>query len=221
MKKELIYKAKMDDVLASLKESIFYNFNSHKLGIIEKVNAAQMTATIKLVYKVEQDANTVTHPLLVNCPLHMPVSDAGGLQIPMNAGDTCLVLFNDNDIDTWFTTGETDTLPSTTRLHNINDGIALVGVKSLSNVITDYSTTRTKLNYQETSITLDDLVDIKNEQSNMKAVFQTIIDAITKIKGYTDLPVAPNTAVAASPMSAVLTDADIQAISDEINKLLK
>jgi hypothetical protein len=221
MKKELIYKAKMDDVLSSLKESIFYNFNSHKLGIIEKVNAAQMTATIKLVYKVEQDTDTVTHPLLVNCPLHMPVSDTGGLQIPINTGDTCLVLFNDNDIDTWFTTGEADTLPSTTRLHNINDGIALVGVKSLSNVIPDYSTTRTKLNYQQTSITLDDLVEIKNEQSNMKAVLQTIVDAITKIQGYTDLPVAPNAGAAASPMSAVLASADIQAITDEINKLLK
>jgi len=221
MKKELIYNAKMDDVLASLKESIFYNFNSHKLGIIEKVNAAQMTATIKLVYKVEQGVDTVTHPLLVNCPLHMPVSDTGGLQIPINAGDTCLVLFNDNDIDTWFTTGEADTLPSTTRLHNINDGIALVGVKSLSNVIPDYSTARTKLNYQETSITLDDLVEIKNEQSNMKAILQTIVDAITKIQGYTDLPVAPNAGAAASPMSAVLAPADIQAITDEINKLLK
>jgi hypothetical protein len=217
MKKELIYKAKMDDVLASLKESIFYNFNSHKLGIIEKVNAAQMTATIKLVYKVEQDTDTVTHPLLVNCPLHMPVSDSGGLQIPINAGDTCLVLFNDNDIDTWFTTGEADTLPSTTRLHNINDGIALVGVKSLSNVIPDYSTTRTKLNYQQTSITLDDLVEIKNEQSNMKAVLQTIVDVLTNVQKYPGGQPAP--AMAASPNP--VTPNDIQAITDEINKLLK
>ncbi len=208
MKKELIYKAKMDDVLASLKESIFYNFNSHKLGIIEKVNAAQMTATIKLVYKVEQDTDTVTHPLLVNCPLHMPVSDSGGLQIPINAGDTCLVLFNDNDIDTWFTTGEADTLPNTTRLHNINDGIALVGVKSLSNVIPDYSTARTKLNYQDTSLTLDDKVDLKNAETTLKTLLTQVVTVLNTLKGQ-----------GGSSGAGIVIDPS--SITEEINKLLK
>lgn len=63
----------------------------------------------------------------------VPVVFPGGgghlLTFPIQAGDDCLVVFAERSIDHWWQLGGTQT-PSDWRMHDINDGFALVGVRS-------------------------------------------------------------------------------------------
>jgi hypothetical protein len=210
MPKELIYKPELPDVLDALKQNILYGFNSQKIGIIEKFDATTMTAAIQLVDKVSQGDNLVARALLVNCPVEMPIASQGGLTIPIVQGDSCLVSFNDTDIDNWYNTGSTDSEPNTLRMHNINDGIARVGIKNKANVLTDYSAEHTKLSYLDTSLILDNLVELKNSQTDLKAVLEKVTNAFTALVGQGGASGAP-----------IVLPTEIAAITTEINKLLK
>jgi hypothetical protein len=53
--------------------------------------------------------------------------------MPIQSGDTCLVLFCDRDLDNWFESGQITTLNSN-RVHDLSDGVALVGIRHKQNV---------------------------------------------------------------------------------------
>jgi hypothetical protein len=57
--------------------------------------------------------------------------------MPIAAGDQCLVLFSDRNIDSWFKTGG-EAAPFDARCHDISDGIALVGVNALPSTMQAY-----------------------------------------------------------------------------------
>lgn len=70
-----------------------------------------------------------TPPLLTN----VPVIFFGGFTYNINVGDECIVIFADTSTDGWWQTGDVSN-PITGRRHDLSDGFALVGVRSLPNV---------------------------------------------------------------------------------------
>ena len=86
----------------------------------------------------------VDYPFLADCPVIALGGGNGALTFPITTGDDCLVFFNDRDIDSWFS-GSSTSAPATLRLHSFSDGIILVGLRSLNNVLVNYSGSNVEL----------------------------------------------------------------------------
>ena len=132
-------------ILNGLKAEVMSGLNCHQVGRIESYNVATQTATVsitmkRVVFNKEQtlngqlqlQSNLVDYPILVDCPVFVLFGGGARLTMPIQAGDTCLVLFGDRDIDNWFAAGTTQA-PNSARTHRLSDGFALVGYRHQQN----------------------------------------------------------------------------------------
>lgn len=130
---------------------VFSRVNCIGLGTIVSFDATKQTASINIVFKrvlksvnplpgVAQNSDQViSYPPLLNVPVIVLGGGAAHLTFPITAGDSCLLLIVDKDMDTWFETGQVTT-PPTERNHDLSDAIALVGINNLQNPIANYNT---------------------------------------------------------------------------------
>ena len=125
----------LDNNSSLLKNSM----NCVSIGTIQVFYPTDQTADILLNYKRWQgsDIAPLDYPLLVKCPVFVLNGGGAYITFPVTKGDSCLVLFCDREIDTWFTKGGTNA-PQSARVHDLNDGIALVGIKNTGNFISSY-----------------------------------------------------------------------------------
>lgn len=133
----------LTDVLDSAKRDTQVTLNCTNIGQIESFDSATQTANIQILLKQVLNINAdgtktiQAHPLLVQCPVVTMFGGSSFINLPIAKGDTCLVFFNDREIDNWlFDDGEQT--PTTPRVHNISDGMALVGIRSFQNSIADF-----------------------------------------------------------------------------------
>lgn len=125
-------------LLTAFKAEVFADLNCHQVGQIVSFNAALQTAVVQLSLQRSVNGGLVAYPLLTDCPVLVLNGGGASLTFPIAAGDPCFVLFNDTDIDKWFTTGNV-VAPNTGRTHSLSDGLVIVGARNLSNRIPDYS----------------------------------------------------------------------------------
>lgn len=144
----------LSDLLSLLKKDIFLNLNCHHVGTIQTFNSVNQTATATINYQrtfEQPDASTgtygarlVPYPIAVGCPVVCLGGGSAALTFPIQAGDECLILFNDRDLDNWFQ-GAGGAGVATSRLHSFADGIILVGLRSLQNSLSNYDATHAVL----------------------------------------------------------------------------
>lgn len=125
------------DVLNIWAKNLKLGLNCHHIGTVQAFNAVFQTvqATInytRVYFTLDDKTNTYvqnnpTYPLLVDVPVISLSGGTGGVTLPISAGDQCLVLFNDRDMDNWWS-GQPGGPPATGRLHSIADAIAIVGL---------------------------------------------------------------------------------------------
>jgi hypothetical protein len=122
-------------------------------GIVQSFDAEKMTCVVQPTTMGRQtviDAKGLTTVKMVNMPLLLdcPVVFQGGggmtLTFPIKAGDEALVILADRCIDGWWQTGKISP-PLDVRIHDLSDGFALVGLRSLPRVLTSISTTDAQL----------------------------------------------------------------------------
>ena len=185
MNKDRSNEPDLQDIVDGAAEDLSYSLNSHRIGVIESFNPANQTATVKLVDKgVLVNANGETlleFSLLTDCPVFIHKGINGGLTIPIVKGDTCLVCFNDRDMDNWLENGLVQR-PNTLRAHDLSDAIAIVGIRNQINKITDYKNDATVLNYLDTKIILDDKVRVENTAEDLKSIMDAFIDIILNLQ---------------------------------------
>jgi microcystin-dependent protein len=142
--------------------------NCCSIGTVNAFDATKQTATVQINFlRVIQgyaslqspfadlsSDYTLPYPLLVNCPVFFLTGGDARLTLPIAAGDTCIILFCDKDIDTWFASGQISA-PNSRRTHDLNDGIALVGIRSLLNKLSDYSADAVELKYKGAVLKID------------------------------------------------------------------
>jgi len=123
----------LDDVIDQSKRDVFSTFNAVEIGEVRSYDPDTQSASIRLVIKRRVSESEIRDmPLLVDCPVFVLQGGGKYVDLPIEQGDTCLVLFCDRDIDTWWTTGNRTT-PSSGRKHALSDGVALVGVNTRDN----------------------------------------------------------------------------------------
>jgi len=215
----------LDDVINGAISDYSYLINCHRVGTIKSFDPTMQTASIQLVdkgvFSSDQGDIIVDFPLLVNCPVVIFKGLNGGLTIPINNDDTCLICFNDRDLDNWLIDG-LNQRPNTLRTHDLSDGIAIVGIRSQINNISDYNNEATELNYLNNkisldsikinlinanggSIVIDDKLELKNTAENLKGLIDELITIITNLKTVDpisgNLPIDPATVASLSTLS--------------------
>jgi protein gp138 len=91
---------------------------------------------------LQRNTDGTTSPIAMPTLLDLPVLWQGGggvtLVFPIEEGDECLAIFSSRCIDGWYSQGVSlDPIhipdPPSSRMHDLSDGFALVGVRSLPN----------------------------------------------------------------------------------------
>ncbi len=144
------------DLLSSLKDRVLKEINCVQVGEIQAFNPSNQTATVRLTLKTVVSVSidgtrTITEkPILAEVPVVILSGGSSYLTLPISAGDTCLVLFNDRDFDEWIISGGLQ-IPATGRTHDLSDAIAIVGIRTLQNVIDDYEANKVKLKFNDSN----------------------------------------------------------------------
>ncbi len=122
------------ETLQALKSDVFKNLYCHVPGRIQSFDGSKKTAAIQVLFATQlPDGTTVNYPVLVDCPVYTPQGGGGAFQAPIAAGDPCLVVFADRNIDAWFQNGLSPAIPfdqvggQPGRMHDLSDGMAFVG----------------------------------------------------------------------------------------------
>lgn len=140
----------LQTLLAALKREIKKEINCAKVGVIQSFDAATQTAVIEIaqlqVTSISADGTQTLspYPLLANVPVYFPAGGGFTMTFPIAAGDECLVVFNDRQIDNWLANGA-GLAPTIGRIHDLSDGFAYVGVRSAPRALADVSTTAAQL----------------------------------------------------------------------------
>lgn len=177
------------DLLNLVKKEMALALNCHAIGTVQSFDAATQTATITINYKKMFDQRGVNgvyskvlrdYPLLIDVPVIVLGGGTWRLTFPISQGDECMVLFNDRDIDNWFKSGQ-NTAPASTRLHDMCDGVALVGLASLKRSIEDYDETHALLQNIAGGAMVGvaaSTVLIGNQTTTLNALLQNLISAV-------------------------------------------
>ena len=147
-------KPSLASLLALYKKDIMLAINCHQVGEIVSFDPSTQTAEVQIKMLRMMNGELKEYPVLIDCPCIILSGGEGRLTFPISAGDSCIVLFNDKDIDNWYAGGQTMP-PKSNRTHNFADAIALVGARNKQNQLTDYLTTGTELKYGNSSIKLE------------------------------------------------------------------
>lgn len=199
----------LTDTLLSLKTDIFRNMNCVKIGQIQSFDATKHTAKIQILFKRVLPNNTIAnYPILVDCPVFTLQGGGSAIQMPIAAGDQCIILFSDRNIDAWFKNGAS-AAPINARSHDIADGIALVGINSIVSTLPANPADTLKFIYQSAflsftggnvkltsaggaEIDLDAaIVTIKNTTTSLLVLLNGLIDVLKTLQVTGPLPLTP------------------------------
>lgn len=180
-------------VLQNLKTDIFNTMNCVNVGIIQSFDSDDQTVSVEIALKrvksISDDGTRVIEerPVLLKCPVVILFGGSTYITFPIAAGDECLVLFNDREIDNWWTNGGVNT-PTTARAHDISDGFALVGVRSLQKSIENYLTTGIRLSHitARMDMTQDQIDTIASNfihDGNMRITENLTVQGNTNLQG--------------------------------------
>lgn len=176
------------EYVRQMKLEVKRSINSSEPGRIESFDADTQTATVSLFIKRRQVGavapsgnnpgdRTTADIVLVNVPVIVLSGGYSKLTFPILSGDECLVIFSDRDIDNWFETGSA-ALPNSDRLHSLNDGFALVGIRSKLTQFSGYNQDGPELSNGDIKISLEDKVKITNGVNTLKTVLDGLCDAL-------------------------------------------
>lgn len=147
----------LGQLLELVQRSMALDLSCHHVGTIQEFDPETQLASVTINYKQPQqqvsDSGVISviaidYPLLVSCPVVFLGGGQAALTFPVQAGDECLILFNDRDFQVWLS-GDSNNMPSTGRLHSLSDAICLVGVRSSPNVIPSFDTDGVVLRFGE------------------------------------------------------------------------
>jgi hypothetical protein len=168
----------LPDLMRALRNEIFANLNCVRPGEIQSFDATKKTAEIKMLFKRVIKDRVLSYPVLVDCPIFTLQGGGGAVYMPIAKGDQCLVLFADRNIDAWYSTGS-EAAPNNSRCHDLSDGIAFVGINSLTSSLEAYPSNETRITYSGARLGIKSgKVNLQNASTSLKDILDDIIAGI-------------------------------------------
>ena len=121
------------DERRALKEEFLSSLHCALPGTVVSFDPSTQTAEIQPAVRM----GSLAFPVLSDVPVFFPGSRESAITWPVSAGDECLVILADVDIDAWFDSGEAE-VPRSARKHSLSDAFAFVGFRSRPNVLRDF-----------------------------------------------------------------------------------
>ena len=157
----------LKDLLDLYKKDILLGLNCHHIGTIQSFDPLTQTAQVTMNYTKtfflpnalgNYTAQQANYPVILQAPVIILGGGNGAITFPIAKGDECLILFNDRDIDNWWSSGSTNGPVATGRLHSFSDAVVLVGLRSVPNILLDYNSSKPEFRTKSglTKVTLDD-----------------------------------------------------------------
>lgn len=230
--------------LGLLKTNIMASLNCVALGTIQSFDSAAQRSSVSINYKktffngAKQKSgdrpygNAVyrDYPILVECPVVVITGGSSYLNMPITVGDTCIILFNDRDIDNWVSSGQVGPV-ATQRMHSFTDGLALVGIRSKQNAVAAFDAARAILTDGNAKIGINPGTHKLTAQNNttslntqLQALCTKIESLITAVAAITVSGVTTGPGVSGVPVNAATItalSADISAIGSALGGLLE
>lgn len=129
-------------------------------GTIVSYDPATMTVVVQpaiqgMHQKLDGKVEPVTISTIGDVPVHFPSGGGHTMTFPIAAGDECLIMFSERNIDNWFQHGGVQQ-PRDYRMHDMNDAFVLVGLKSQPKSLAGVNTSAVQIRSNDglTSITL-------------------------------------------------------------------
>lgn len=166
-------------------------------GIIASFDPDTQTASVQpAIKRIFTEKGAVNLPLCVDVPVAFPGGGDFFLTFPVQPGDECILLFSERAIDNWHVSGGTQA-PAEYRMHDLSDGIAIVGLNSQPRKIPSFNSDDTELRSRDgqTHITMKPDGTIKNVNAGgsteltpagqfiIKAPGGIVLDGNTTLKG--------------------------------------
>lgn len=85
-----------------------------------------------LVNNIFPDGTKAEYPVIYSIPVIMPCTTTSSITMPVNQGDSVLLMFSQRDIDIYKNGGDTPHDPASFRRFNMNDAVALIGLSPIN-----------------------------------------------------------------------------------------
>lgn len=144
------------------------NLHTSMPGIIASFDPDSQTASIQpTIKRIFTERGAVNLPLCVDVPVSFPGGGDFFLTFPVKTGDECILLFSERAIDMWHFGGNTQP-PAEYRLHDLSDGMAIVGINSQPRKIPAFNNSDTEFRSRdgETKVQIKPDGTIKNINPN-------------------------------------------------------
>jgi hypothetical protein len=187
----------MDDIVNLLKKLSNHVANSIRVCMpakIETYDFKTQQASVKIDMKELYDnGSTIDYPVVSGVPVVFMSSGGASITMPVNRGDSCLLVYADRDMSNWLL-GGTGQKPDSTRMHNLSDAIAIMGLfpfasgpraENNTDVLINYSGSKIMLKpngvinietTKDVNIKAVDNVNISSKHTNINTVEDTIIN---------------------------------------------
>ena len=184
-------------ILDEVKADIFSTFNCIQIGKISKVTSSEQTVEIELqIKRLAADGTSTAYPVLVDCPYFVLQGGGAYIDMPIKKGDYCLVLFNDRNIDNWWSTANVAD-PATARKHSLSDALAVVGLNP--------KTSPLAMDGTKTRIINSDGIEL-NGNSKQFVTWDALNTALTTLCGLLAAHVHPSNGAVSPSLAALSCD---------------
>lgn len=176
----------LEDFAEALKRDIFRSLHAVMVGEVVSYDATKGTARVKILFKrVLPSGAAQSRGILVNVPVVTMQGGGGALQFPITAGDQCVLLFADRNIDAWTKDGG-EAVPPSDRCHDLSDAIALVGINCLRKVLPAPGGVKLSLGGATILLTSGKIV-VANETTDLLTLVLSLFTVLAALKTTTNL----------------------------------
>jgi hypothetical protein len=147
----------MDDIInfvQKLNSSISSGLRVCMPATIEYYDFKSQKARVKISMKeLYNNGKELDYPVVNGVPVVFLSSGGASITLPVNRGDTCLLIFADRDMSAWLR-GGVGGKPDSTRMHNLSDAIAIMGLQPFSKVGGAKNNEDLAINYAGSSVNI-------------------------------------------------------------------
>lgn len=159
----------LSSVIDAAKNDVKITLNAVKIGKIEEFFPSTQTASVSVgfsqIKEILPNGTRIIedYPLILECPVVTMFGGDSFINLPIQSGDSCLLFFNDRQLDGWLNTGEVNP-PDVSRYHDISDAIALVGIRHYQNSISQFLANGIRISFAN-----DSRIDLQEDAINSVA----------------------------------------------------
>ena len=217
----------LKDLLDALKQDIMRDLNCHGIATVQSFSQAdngkfviQATMNYQKTYWQPQPSGSyipqlVSYPILVDCPAIVLGGGSTALTFPIQAGDQCLIMFNDRDIQNWFAGAQSGPV-ATPRCHSFADAIAFVGFQTVESYDSTHAIITNAAGAKVGVQASGDLCLISNNSGSLRDVLLELVSVLNTFAGALGAASDPVVSTAADALTAAFPT-----VSSEIKALLE